>query len=515
MENKKFKSTILLLILSTLTLASISAPHSIAIEPSEPNEANAMWIEPSLINLNVTEISIGYKFNLTVFANVSVATGGWQFWIIYENSYLNATGCGYTAGSQSEFYQGLSTLPVTPSFKPYNATHNRVEFGEIIMLPPYRDPGYGSLAWIEFEVINLPETTTDVIIAFADIGGIGTYILDQNGAKIDLSAHSAKITFLTGAPPPPPPPPPPAMARIFIAPPEIIDPTMLPSSTFAINVTIENVTDLKTCIFNLTYNSLIIGWAGMDIFKIEDQMPIPTTVINDEKGYVWVQLTYPNAIAASDPEALLRIEFHVKSMGATPLNLSETELLNSQGEQIEHEAIDGYFATLIRDLAILDLSSSQDWAYQGWTLTINVTVKNNGNIEETFTVKIIYGTEIIENITVTNLPSEATSTLSFEWNTENVAPCSNYTLKAEIDPVPYEVDTTNNHYEDDFIKIRLFGDVNGDGYVGIDDINETAIAFGSYPNHPRWNVYADLNQDNYVGVDDVFAVATHFGSECQ
>ena len=193
MENKKFKSTILLLILSTLTLASISAPHSIAIEPSEPNEANAIWIEPSLIDLNVTEISVGYKFNLTVFANVSVATGGWQFWIIYENSYLNAARCGYTAGSQSEFYQGLSTLPVTPSFKPYNATHNRVEFGEIIMLPPYRDPGYGSLAWIEFEVISLPENTVYERFGFLDVGGTGTYILDSTGQKPQLNVYPSVI----------------------------------------------------------------------------------------------------------------------------------------------------------------------------------------------------------------------------------------------------------------------------------------------------------------------------------
>jgi hypothetical protein len=56
-------------------------------------------------------------------------------------------------------------------------------------------------------------------------------------------------------------------------------------------------------------------------------------------------------------------------------------------------------------------------------------------------------------------------------------------------------------------------DVNGDGYVGIDDIFEEASHFGESPGSPGWNPKYDMNGDDYIGVDDIFEVATHFGEE--
>jgi hypothetical protein len=54
-------------------------------------------------------------------------------------------------------------------------------------------------------------------------------------------------------------------------------------------------------------------------------------------------------------------------------------------------------------------------------------------------------------------------------------------------------------------------DVNGDGYVGVDDIVLVAEHFGFGPGHPDWNPIHDINNDDYVGVDDIVLVAEHFG----
>jgi len=56
-------------------------------------------------------------------------------------------------------------------------------------------------------------------------------------------------------------------------------------------------------------------------------------------------------------------------------------------------------------------------------------------------------------------------------------------------------------------------DVNGDGYVGIDDIFEVARHFGETPESPNWNPRCDINGDQYIGIDDIFEVARHFGEE--
>jgi len=170
----------------------LATPKVLAIEPTNPHPANAIWTEPAVID--ISQYSIGDKFNITVFVNSSATSGGWQFWLIYPSTYINATGrIGYTAGSKSEFFQGLTTMPVAASFKDYNATHKRIDFGETIISPPYRDPGYGSLAWIEFEVINLPENTVYERFGFLDVGGTGTYILDSTGQKPQLNVYPSVI----------------------------------------------------------------------------------------------------------------------------------------------------------------------------------------------------------------------------------------------------------------------------------------------------------------------------------
>ncbi len=113
--------------------------------------ANAVWIEPATIPMG----SIGQKFNITVWANCSAQCGGWQFWLEYESTNMNATRVAYSGtGGKSDFFQNISTIAVTPQFRFVDATHNRTEFGEIWAgAGDFRSPGYGSLGWVEFEII--------------------------------------------------------------------------------------------------------------------------------------------------------------------------------------------------------------------------------------------------------------------------------------------------------------------------------------------------------------------------
>jgi len=59
----------------------------------------------------------------------------------------------------------------------------------------------------------------------------------------------------------------------------------------------------------------------------------------------------------------------------------------------------------------------------------------------------------------------------------------------------------------------LIGDVNIDGKVDIEDIYKAAMAFGSYPTHPRWNPNADFTKDSYIGIDDIYLTARNFGKQ--
>ena len=61
-------------------------------------------------------------------------------------------------------------------------------------------------------------------------------------------------------------------------------------------------------------------------------------------------------------------------------------------------------------------------------------------------------------------------------------------------------------------EVILFGDVNGDGKVRVDDVLAVALAFGMNEGDEGWDPRVDLNGDGKVRVDDVLIVAQAFGN---
>ena len=82
---------------------------------------------------------------------------------------------------------------------------------------------------------------------------------------------------------------------------------------------------------------------------------------------------------------------------------------------------------------------------------------------------------------------------------------STFLLNYDLGDIPAEV-------VNGFIIVEeLKGDLNGDGVVDIRDIAIAALAFGSFPDHPRWNPIADTNEDNKVDIRDIALIAIHYG----
>jgi hypothetical protein len=416
---------------------------------------------------------------------------------------------------------------------------------------------------------------------------------------------------------------PPEGSRIFVDPPETIIPDAVPCQTnFNINVSIDDIAEMKTCEFNLTYNTEIISIIGLNFLSINGQYPTLNLIANDTAGFIWVKLDYSTAIAVSNPTPLTTLTFHVDNLGATPLNLTNTKIEDTYGNPIPHDVYDGFFMAAIRDVSVTDIVLSRTWAYPGWPINITVTVKNEGTVTESFNVHAYYDNHAIGTIPVTDLTPDEERDIIFEWSTTGVAE-GNYTIKAEAEPVPYELDTADNtlidgevwimtHFHDVAIisvtsenwtfqgwiiyinvtarntgeftesfdinvycnttligtaevinlppgdeyeaqfgfntstllpchtypikgeattvpfeynetnnimvsagfKVRLLGDLNGDGKIDLDDVLTVSLAFGSYPGHPNWNPNADINRDNKIDLADVLTVAINFGKTC-
>ena len=176
--------------------------------------------------------------------------------------------------------------------------------------------------------------------------------------------------------------------------------------------------------------------------------------------------------------------------------------------------------TKIRDVAIESVVPSRNWVYTGAAVNITVTAKNVGETTESFDVKAYYDSNLLGTYSVINLSPATEITIIFAWNTSSLAPCHNYTITGEATTIPFEYNTTNNILVDGTVKIRIVGDINGDGRVNMQDIGIVAASFGSYPGHPRWNPDADITgiqylvPDGVVNMQDVALVARNFGKTC-
>jgi hypothetical protein len=66
-----------------------------------------------------------------------------------------------------------------------------------------------------------------------------------------------------------------------------------------------------------------------------------------------------------------------------------------------------------------------------------------------------------------------------------------------------------NRAINDTLELSL-SDLNKDGTIDIFDIVIIAVAFGSEPADPNWNIIADINNDGIVDIFDLVVVALHF-----
>ena len=147
--------------------------------PSEPHKGNAIWVEPSTINLNT--YTVGQKFNITLWTNmttlVSPAVGidTWSCKVFFNRTYLYALRAGYTGGTQSQLFKGLATIPVAPIV---NNVQGFVWHSETIAPSNLSVPCHGSLFWVEFNVTAL--TPAPINFKF-NITNTDTAIADEQG----------------------------------------------------------------------------------------------------------------------------------------------------------------------------------------------------------------------------------------------------------------------------------------------------------------------------------------------
>ena len=166
----------------------------------------------------------------------------------------------------------------------------------------------------------------------------------------------------------------------------------------------------------------------------------------------------------------------------------------------------GDVGTVVRDIAVINVTLAPEVPTHGDIVNINMTVKNLGDVSESFNVTAYYDdTEIGTNSTygtdIPQLSSEKNVTLSLKWNTTTV-PAGDYTIKANATIVTlYENNTSNNLFVDGTVD-----------FPTIHDIAVTDITFSPTTATPGDEVDVDVTVSNLGSVTESFQVSAYYDS---
>ena len=302
-------------------------------------------------------------------------------------------------------------------------------------------------------------------------------------------------------------------AVLYISPSAIADPSITPPATVAINVSISNVTDMAYCEFNLSYTPGIFYVVELAKQPIQGQIPTMYYEIEDYLGYVYVKLVYGSPVSVNGNATLLILNLAIVNYGVTTLHIHDAIMRDGNGNPIPFETQDGYIAIIRHDIAVTDVTLSTNETYVGNIVEITVTVQNYGNAPENFSTTILANGNNISALHVLNLLPSEIRNIIYDWNTTDV-PASNtpYVIAAQADILPHETNTANNFFTGGNVKLKLVGDVNGDGKVDINDLIAWDAAYGSKAGDPNWNPQADINGDGIVDQLDGMLILQNYRS---
>jgi hypothetical protein len=186
-------------------------------------------------------------------------------------------------------------------------------------------------------------------------------------------------------------------------------------------------------------------------------------------------------------------------------------------------SVTGNYVTKVHDVGVTSVVANRTWVYQGWPVEINVTIKNNGDFNETVNVTLYYNMTAGETVGTQTVPLLVgqSKTIAFTWDTTSVQPhwYYNYTLTA-VARIAVDYTPADNTLADGNVTVRMMFDVIGDGKVDGRDITMAARAFGSFgpnflypgsPPSPRWNPDLDFLRDDKIDGRDLTMIARHFG----
>jgi len=294
---------------------------------------------------------------------------------------------------------------------------------------------------------------------------------------------------------------------------------------FEVNVTVTDVVDLYLWIFSIRWDSSVLNITNIAEGPFLQQGG-PTT-------FMWAEINYAGGYVREATCTLLGpipgvsgsgtiaiITFEALTEGASPLDLYDVVLLDSLGNAIPINVVDGEVNVappLDLILQNIELPYSEAKLYANVTsYPISVTIINDGTVDAgafnvSFSAYWEDGmiTEYWNKTRVQNLGAGSTIILQFYFMPQHIG---NYTITINVDcdnDIHPELDETNNTQQI-LIFATIAGDIDTDGDVDYQDLFILARSYGSSPGGPPYHL-ADFNCDGEINYLDLFILARNYG----
>jgi parallel beta-helix repeat protein len=186
-------------------------------------------------------------------------------------------------------------------------------------------------------------------------------------------------------------------------------------------------------------------------------------------------------------------------------------------------AFDSAMKLTLPDLKALSVIPMKTVVGESMMLDLNMSLLNQGDYEELTNVTVYANSTLINvesNVTlIPGLPFHAL----VQWNTTGFSH-GNYTVSISIQPIPGEINVSDNNFTGCWVIVSMVGDLTGgtpnpwdfvpDGKCDGKDITIVALCYGSAPGCSPpylWNPNSDVNNDGKIDGKDIATVALHFG----
>jgi hypothetical protein len=254
---------------------------------------------------------------------------------------------------------------------------------------------------------------------------------------------------------------------LYIEPSSIMDAGLGSGSNFTINIKISKIADLYAWNLMLYWNPAILEVKNVTegpFLKSEGTTVFSPPEIDQTGGNLNANCSLVGLVSGVGGAGIIaNITFQVKTKGQTRISLTlsrpplpdldKSVLVDTKENPIRHATANGVFSNLLRNIAVTKIEISSPAVKVGDSITVNVTVKNEGFRNES-SIDISVTTPsppspsyvIIGTTTIPNLEPDQETTLPFTWNTEDLDK-GEYAIRAEASIVPEETDIEDNILE--------------------------------------------------------------------